>query len=901
VSAHVVPKVPAFSTEDEDEKTTIESGWEEEASTTVEQGDIADKIRALGVEPPRRPNTNITSTTGSSMSDEPTADDQRGAAALAMLPPPVIARLVITQGNDAGQAIEVRPGKTYTIGRGIDNDLVLTDIAVSRKHFDIRHERGAWVLADRGSGNGTLVNRRIEDAPFPLASGDVIEIGNTSFRFDVPNGVPRTQSSYDVAVDDDLELSTVAGKPLPETEAATPHVMPPMAAPLRSPGMSPVRAPGLAPLLASAPVTVPLGPAVARPKTLPPPQPAPPPRPRTPSNRPPAGYALDRPGPQSASQPQLLSSPSLAASMAPTMSPMHGMQAASPPSLVASLAPLPGMQAASPMQHLATTLPLPQMANRPPLAMAALLNLPGNPQNASPATIPGQGAPMQSPHPARLPFAYPTAAGLPQSHAQNGPHGQPVIVASGQPGRDATSTALVQPISYTNGQPAAVVPQQPYNPPPQLSRRMKLVLGGAGLALVAAVTTIAIINGSSGAPSTGPTTAPAPRAAPPPRPTVEPIRDPKAARPVAPTSPRADKERAIPPTAPPPVAPKLDKVTTTTTTSPTSPTSPTTSPVAPKLDKVTTTTTTAPPTTPTTPTTTTTTTTPVAPKPDKIATAPTPLAPTTTPPVTTPPVTPKVEVAPATPKTDKPPRTDVAALSPTRNPKRADKRTDKRTDKKASPAVTRVEPDRNPKVEVAPATPKTDKKRGGRSTQDVKNDADGLYRAKRFGEAAALVTSSLSGFSGSDSQELKSIAAIYSQLGKAYNVGMAPGTKATDAFVALRRASSYDRSVGSAYVSEIEKTLVTVASKAAMSYAASKEYEAAFQAVRISESLGSTSPTNASIRSKLEDLAADMYRSAQGELASDPDSAKQKLRQVLVMVDTKSPLYSKASKLLNGS
>src|SRR5262249_34845300 len=48
VSAHVVPKAPSFSSDDEEEKTTIESGgWEEEASTTVEQGEVAEKVRAL--------------------------------------------------------------------------------------------------------------------------------------------------------------------------------------------------------------------------------------------------------------------------------------------------------------------------------------------------------------------------------------------------------------------------------------------------------------------------------------------------------------------------------------------------------------------------------------------------------------------------------------------------------------------------------------------------------------------------------------------------------------------------------------------------------------------------------------------------------------------------------------
>ena len=63
VSAHVVPKAPPFS-EDEDEKTTIESGWEDEASTTVEQGDVAEKIRVLEAARQRNHITNITSTNG---------------------------------------------------------------------------------------------------------------------------------------------------------------------------------------------------------------------------------------------------------------------------------------------------------------------------------------------------------------------------------------------------------------------------------------------------------------------------------------------------------------------------------------------------------------------------------------------------------------------------------------------------------------------------------------------------------------------------------------------------------------------------------------------------------------------------------------------------------------------
>src|SRR6185369_153807 len=106
VTAHVVPRAKPFPDSEEEEKTTIESQWEDEASTTVEQGDVADKIRALGVEP-RRANTNHT---GTGTVDE-TVDEQQAQSAIT--PVRDIARLVISAGNDAGTEIEIRPGKTY--------------------------------------------------------------------------------------------------------------------------------------------------------------------------------------------------------------------------------------------------------------------------------------------------------------------------------------------------------------------------------------------------------------------------------------------------------------------------------------------------------------------------------------------------------------------------------------------------------------------------------------------------------------------------------------------------------------------------------------------------------------------------------------------------------------------
>lgn len=820
VSAHVVPKAPSFSTDDEDEKTTIESGgWEDEASTTVEQGEAAEKVRALGLglDAARRPSTGITSTNGNGMSDEPTVDDQRGNAALALLPPPNVARLVITEGNDSGQAIEVRPGKTYTIGRALDNDLVLTDITASRKHFDLRNENGSWVLADRGSGNGTLVNNRLEDAPFMLASGDMIEIGNTTFRFDVLSGPPRPPlPSLNSSRDDDDEPSTMSGKAL-EPEPATPERMAP----------------------------------VGRPKTLPPPAPLPRLRPST--NRPLAGYALDRPGYQPPSQSQSMPPVVVAAASAPTIGPHQGVLAANAP----TIGPHQAMPALAPSPAPATTLPMPQMANRPPLQPSALLD-PALGPIALPTTLPGQGPPLQPAHPARLPFSYPGSSERPKLQPRGS---RSMIVASTQPNRDATSTAQVQPMSYANGQPA-IVPASPYMPVPSISRRVKMVLGAVGLALFAAIATIAIIKGATGAAEPPkPTVEPAPpKPATVARPTVEPIRDSTAAPPADPRP--APIITPIPTPAPPPppnaAAPTRVPPPPTTTTAP-------------------------PPMTATLP-----------PQPPAKITAP-PAPATAAPPAPTPPA---AAIASAKPDSDK---IEIASTRPDKKPIKRPERKPERRSVAPRPEAPRPEIERPEKPDKPEAVaPRTEKKHW-RTTQDVKTEAGALYRAKNFSGAAAVVTQSLPSFSGGDIQELKSLAAIYSQLGKAYNVGMAPGTKPTDAYQALRRALNYDRDVGSAYIAEIQERLVVTAARAAVQYMAAKEYESAFQAVRWSESLGSQSPTNKAVREKLESVAGELLGAAAGEQSTNPEDAKRKAHQVQGMVDTKSQLYARATKLLNGS
>jgi hypothetical protein len=68
---------------------------------------------------------------------------------------------------------------TVTIGRGPENDLVLPDHRVSRRHGIISVRRGTLVYTDLGSSNGTLVNGRVV-TEVALGHGDVLRLGDST-------------------------------------------------------------------------------------------------------------------------------------------------------------------------------------------------------------------------------------------------------------------------------------------------------------------------------------------------------------------------------------------------------------------------------------------------------------------------------------------------------------------------------------------------------------------------------------------------------------------------------------------------------------------------------------------------------------------------------------------------
>jgi pSer/pThr/pTyr-binding forkhead associated (FHA) protein/tetratricopeptide (TPR) repeat protein len=96
---------------------------------------------------------------------------------------PADGRLVVIGGNDRGREF-VLSAREITLGRGVDNDIILTDIAVSRRHLVFIREGHRFGVRDRSSGNGTLVNGVRIVGDFFLHDGDQLELGNTLIRFE---------------------------------------------------------------------------------------------------------------------------------------------------------------------------------------------------------------------------------------------------------------------------------------------------------------------------------------------------------------------------------------------------------------------------------------------------------------------------------------------------------------------------------------------------------------------------------------------------------------------------------------------------------------------------------------------------------------------------------------------
>lgn len=94
---------------------------------------------------------------------------------------PDAAMLIIHRGPNRGERFLLNSPDT-SIGRSGENDVLLDDVTVSRKHANIRRAGDRFELIDLGSLNGTYVNHN-SIARATLTSGDEIQFGKFHMLF----------------------------------------------------------------------------------------------------------------------------------------------------------------------------------------------------------------------------------------------------------------------------------------------------------------------------------------------------------------------------------------------------------------------------------------------------------------------------------------------------------------------------------------------------------------------------------------------------------------------------------------------------------------------------------------------------------------------------------------------
>lgn len=98
--------------------------------------------------------------------------------------PPHVGRMATPCLVDVnGRRYELRPRAPTTLGRAIDNDIVIADASVSRHHASIVPQNGGFALRDLASQNGTFVGGQRIVQGRQLADGDDLRLGDAPFVF----------------------------------------------------------------------------------------------------------------------------------------------------------------------------------------------------------------------------------------------------------------------------------------------------------------------------------------------------------------------------------------------------------------------------------------------------------------------------------------------------------------------------------------------------------------------------------------------------------------------------------------------------------------------------------------------------------------------------------------------
>lgn len=120
-------------------------------------------------------------------------------------------QLVMKQGPAPGKTFELSRNE-LTIGRDINNEIVINDAEVSRRHCRLLLQGDGYVVEDLGSTNGTFINEQRVSGQRALHSGETLRVGD------------NVTLIYEVAgVDADATIASRGGRPAPAPAAPPPQ------------------------------------------------------------------------------------------------------------------------------------------------------------------------------------------------------------------------------------------------------------------------------------------------------------------------------------------------------------------------------------------------------------------------------------------------------------------------------------------------------------------------------------------------------------------------------------------------------------------------------------------------------------------------------------------------------
>ena len=94
-------------------------------------------------------------------------------------------RLVVLQEDEKKEVFTLSSIKSI-IGREVENDVMIDDEKISRRHAIIYHDEGEYWIEDLNSKNGVYLNGKKITGRERLVDGYLLKLGTTMLRFELP-------------------------------------------------------------------------------------------------------------------------------------------------------------------------------------------------------------------------------------------------------------------------------------------------------------------------------------------------------------------------------------------------------------------------------------------------------------------------------------------------------------------------------------------------------------------------------------------------------------------------------------------------------------------------------------------------------------------------------------------